>query len=47
MTIKLREMTRTNWLSEKDGFFELKPGMGFSFDRGEVVSDGSKADVSF
>jgi hypothetical protein len=47
VVIKLREMTRTNWLSVRDDFFELKPGNGFSFNKGEVVSDGSDADIGF
>jgi hypothetical protein len=46
VAIELREMTQTNWVSNHEDFYELKPGTGFSFALGKVVGDNSpEADI--
>ena len=46
VTIELREMTPTNWVPNRDAFYDLKPGAGFSFSLGKVVGgDSPEADV--
>lgn len=42
--IEIRELTPTNWITEHDAFYKLKPSHGFSFSLGQVVN-GSNPDV--
>lgn len=46
LAIALRKMTPTNWVVQHDRFLKLKPGDGFSFSSGEMVSgDSPEADI--